>query len=70
MVTPQRASRRIVVAGAGTAAGLVLLFAYPTSLDRSSLPAGAPGPASTGTAGGAGGTGTSSGTSSSGGVGL
>ena len=35
-------SRRIVLAGAGTAAGLALLFAYPTSLNRSSAPAGTP----------------------------
>jgi uncharacterized protein with FMN-binding domain len=43
MVTPDPRSRRIVLAGAGTAAGVALLFAYPTSLNRSSAPAGPPG---------------------------
>jgi uncharacterized protein with FMN-binding domain len=52
MVTPEPASRRIVLAGAGTAAGLALLFAYPTSLNRSDAPAGTPAPSSSGTSGG------------------
>ena len=65
MVTPDSSSRKIVLAGAGTAAGLALLFAYPTSLNRSSAPAGTP--ASGGTAR-SGGTAQSGGTARSGGT--
>jgi uncharacterized protein with FMN-binding domain len=39
MVNLEPGSRRIALAGAGTAAGLALLFAYPTSLNRSATPA-------------------------------
>jgi uncharacterized protein with FMN-binding domain len=58
MVTPEPTSRRIVLAGAGTAAGLALLFAYPTSLNRSAAPAHSPGAGASGGTGATGGTGT------------
>jgi uncharacterized protein with FMN-binding domain len=54
MVTPEPTTRRIVMAGAGTAAGLALLFAYPTSLNRSTTPGRLPGSAGAGATGGAG----------------
>jgi uncharacterized protein with FMN-binding domain len=57
MVTPEPTSRRIVIAGAGTAAGLALLFAYPTSLNRSATPARTPGSGSASASGGTGATG-------------
>jgi uncharacterized protein with FMN-binding domain len=57
MVTREPTTRRIVIAGAGTAAGLALLFAYPTSLNRSTAPGRSPGPAGASGSGAAGPTG-------------
>jgi uncharacterized protein with FMN-binding domain len=57
MVSADTGARRILVTGLTTAAGVALLFAYPTSLNRSPAPAGTPA-----AAGGSSSAGTSAGT--------
>jgi uncharacterized protein with FMN-binding domain len=72
VVTPDAGARRILVVGLTTAAGVAMLFAYPTSLNRSAPSAGTPartgaGSSTGGTGSGTAGSGTAgSGTASSG----